>query len=31
VPHHQKHQEGEDKQPRKPEKMSCFLKSAHES
>ncbi len=29
VAHHQKHQEGEDEQPRKPEKMSCILEDAH--
>jgi hypothetical protein len=27
--HHQKDQESEDKQPRKPEKMPCILKDAH--
>jgi hypothetical protein len=30
VARHQKYQESEDKQPRKPEKMSCFLENAHE-
>ena len=28
---HQKHQEGEDKEPRKPEKMSCILKDTHQA
>jgi len=30
VAHHQKHQEGEDEQPRKPEKMPCILEDAHQ-
>ncbi len=29
--HHQKHQESDHKEPRKPEKMSCILKTAHQT
>jgi hypothetical protein len=28
--HHQKHQKGENKQPRKPEKMPCILEDTHQ-
>ena len=31
VAHHQKHQEGEDKEPRKPEKMPCILENTHQT
>ena len=31
VAHHQKHEKGEDEQPRKPEKMSCILEDTHET
>jgi hypothetical protein len=29
VAHHEKHQKGEDEEPRKPEKMACIFEDAH--